>query len=508
MRIYAIVLLAFGLLSMPSYAADQDKPNVILIFADDLRYSGVHANGCEQVITPNIDQIAAHGMVFDEAYLMGAFSPATCMPSRAMLLTGRGLFNLKQKGSVIPEEHITLGEAFKNAGYFSQIFGKWHQDNASLARSFNDGGKMMSRGIYLTDHYRMPYWDWKADGKYRKEDAYLLTYGEDGSVHSRPLTKDDKRGPTGTEKDGPHTSEVWTDEAVGFIEEYDQQNPFFIYLAYHAPHDPRQAPSEFMDLYNPEKIELPPSYLSQHPFDNGDAVNRDELLAPLPRTIDNTKKQLAEYYAIISHMDHQIGRVLEALRSSGKLSNTIILFVGDSGLAVGNHGLFGKQNLYNEDGIHVPLIMSGRGIPAGERSDALCYMYDIYPTLCELAGIEIPQSVKGKSLKPVVKGDSRTHRDHLYHAYLQYQRAYRVGDYKLIEYVKAPTGKEGEEKKGARVTQLFNVSEDPWEINNLSFYKESLDLLEEMRKAMKESAILEGDTPGNESVIINFWDYY
>jgi arylsulfatase A-like enzyme len=499
-----LILIAIG----TAYASETNRPNVILIFADDLRYSGVHANGCDQVITPNLNQIAAQGIIFDQAYLMGSFTGATCVPSRAMLLTGRGLFDLRDKGHVIPEDHLTLGEAFSKAGYHSQIFGKWHQDNASLARSFNEGGKMMSRGIYLVDHYRMPYWDWKTDGNYRREDGYLLVYGDDGEVKQRPVTNEDKRGPTGTEYDGPHSSEVWTDEAVEFIRGYEKDRPFFMYLAYHAPHDPRQAPREFKDLYKPEELDLPPSFKSQHPFDNGDVLCRDELLAPFPRTPENTRQQLADYYAIISHMDFQIGRVVDELRSRGLLNNTIILFVGDSGLAVGNHGLFGKQNLYNEDGIHVPLFLSGRGLPAGRRSDALCYMYDIFPTLCDLAGIETPASVTGKSLLPVIRGASQDHRDYLYHTYLQYQRAYREGDYKLIEYVKAPSGKESEAYKGARVTQLYHIKKDPWETHNLAYYAENQDLLEMMRAGMKRAALEEEDKAHPATAPIKFWDYY
>lgn len=513
-RMLAFVFVYFGIAVLATShagpAGESEQPNVVIIFSDDHRYSGVGANGCQQIKTPNIDRLAKSGMAFDHAYLMGSFSGATCIPSRAMLLSGRGLFQLQDLGKVVPEYHITIGQAFQRAGYYTHIVGKWHQDNASLARSFDTGGRMMSRGVYLTDHFRMPFWDWRSDGAYRKSDGYLLSYDKQRNVAKRPLTGQEKKGPLGTEEHGPHTTEIWTDEAVDFISSYIKDQPFFMYLAYHAPHDPRQAPEKFRQMYDPDDIELPPSFMTQHPFDNGDCMTRDERLAPFPRTVSDTKQQLADYYAIISHMDHHIGRVLAALDKQGFTDNTIIVFAGDSGLAVGCHGLFGKQSLYNEDGIHVPLLLTGPNVPSGKRSQALCYTHDIYPTLCQAAGVEIPESVHGKSLVPVIKDTSRSHRESLYHAYRQYQRAYRKGDYKLIEYVKAPSERIGGEKVGSRVTQLFNMKEDFWEINNLAYSrdKQVRELLAQMRTEMRTVAQQVGDTTDRTAAKVDFWDYY
>lgn len=512
-QVNALMILACVIALSPVAKAantNTQQPNVLIIFSDDHRYSAVHANGGAQVKTPNIDRLATNGMAFDQAYLMGAFSGATCIPSRAMLHTGRELFHLDNLGRTIPQDHTTIGEAFQTGGYYTHIVGKWHQDNASLARSFNSGGRMMSRGIYLTDHYRMPFWDWRSDGDYQKDDAYLLHYDKQGRAIKRPLTQHDKKGPYGTETDGPHTTEVWTNEALAFINNYNKQQPFFLYLAYHAPHDPRQAPAKFRAMYDPHKIKLPPSFVTQHPFDNGDNTTRDERLAPFPRTAKDTKQQLADYYAIITHMDHHIGRVLDALDEKDFTDNTVILFAGDSGLAVGSHGLFGKQNLYNEGGIHIPLMLTGPGIPVGKTTDALCYSLDAYPTLCDLAGITTPSSVQGKSLLPVIQGKSSSHRDALYHAYQQYQRAYRKGDYKLIEYVKAPSGKRDNPLKGSRVTQLFNIKEDFWETNNLAYSSDNdtIELLQQMRTEMKQAAQQARDTKENAGIGVDFWQSY
>lgn len=343
-----------------------------------------------------------------------------CILSLAISLKLVAQESPKPNGHEIPDDHTMIGEAFMNAGYHAYHVGKWHQDFGSLARSYHDGAKMCGKPRYLTDQYRMPYSDWHAKGNYHVKDVYLLEYDKEGKSIRRPIFEEDKRGPTGTEKTGPHVSEVLASEAATFIQEYKKEEPFFMYLAFPTPHDPRQAPQAYKDMYPEDDIQLPPSYMTQHPFDNGHIVLRDELLAEWPRTPQIAKEHLSDYYAIISHLDAQIGRVIAALKERGLYENTLIVMAGDSGLGVGNHGLLGKQNIYEEDGIHIPLIMSGGLVEAenrGRRIDALCYNYDVMPTVCELAGIPIPTSVTGRSLMPVINRDTEQLREHSYHAY-------------------------------------------------------------------------------------------
>ena len=489
-----------------------EKPNVLIMYTDDHRFTGIHALGKMAVKTPNMDELATNGIAFTNTYLMGSFSGATCVPSRAMLHTGRQLFKLKGQGHMIPTDHKTIGETFQEAGYNTHIVGKWHQDNASLIRSFDGGQRIMGRGVYLTDHYRMPLWDWDESGRFSKENAYILAYDKEWNVVEKPITSDMKRGPTGLETNGPHTSETFAESAVNYLTDYEEENPFMMYLAFHAPHDPRQAPEKYKKLYPIEDIELTPSYLPQHPFDNGHMFLRDEQLAPWPRTPYTSKKELADYYAIISHLDEQIGRVIKALKASGEYENTLIVLAGDSGLAVGNHGLMGKQNIYDEDGVHVPLILSGGFIKErGMRISALSYIHDIFPTICDLAGIQIPASVDGLSLRAIIDGEKKEVRDHTYHGYMQFQRAYRKGDFKLIEYVRAKEFEKnkGEFYRGSRVTQLFNVKKDLWEVYELSFLPENNEVLQTMRAEMREAGIRLGDNKGNvEGELYDFWDYY
>lgn len=151
-----------------------------------------------------------------------------------------------------------------------------------------------------------------------------------------------------------------------------------------------------------------------------------------------------------------------------------LLFAADSGLAVGQHGLMGKQNLYEAGGVHVPLIFGGHHIPKGQKSDALCYLLDVFPTLCELADVTIPSSVEGKSLVPVVQDSKQKIRNSLYFAYKNFQRAVRHSHYKLIEYV----------VNGKRTTQLFDLQADPWEMNNLADNPAYAEDLKRLRKAL------------------------
>ncbi|ADV49760.1 Arylsulfatase [Cellulophaga algicola DSM 14237] len=508
-----ITILFIALASTLTYSQKKSvKPNVLLIYTDDHRYSGIHALGGMEVKTPNMDALIEDGVAFENAYLMGAFTGATCVASRAMLLTGTNVFELEGTGHTLPKENATFGEVFGAAGYNTHIIGKWHQDGASLKRSFTSGDKIMGRGVYLVDHFRMPFYDYETAGEFKKENAYLLVYDEQGKIVKAPIPKDAKRGPTGTEKNGPHTSEVFAKEAASYFKSYTSRKPFLMYLAFHAPHDPRQAPQEYKELYTTENIQLPPSYMAQHPFDNGHMFLRDEELAPWPRTPLVAKQQLADYYAIISHLDAQIGKVIKALKESGQYENTLIVLSGDSGLAVGNHGLMGKQNSYDEDGIHVPLIFSGNLIKnKGARYDSFAYIHDIFPTICDFTNVDAPNTVSGKSLLPIMTNKVKGVRDYTYHAYRQFQRAYRKGDYKLIEYVRAKdfSKKDGETEAGSKVTQLFHIKTDPWETQNLSFFPEHRALLTQMRNEMKVKALELGDKKENiEGEKYDFWDFY
>jgi len=254
---------------------------------------------------------------------------------------------------------------------------------------------------------------------------------------------------------GRHSTELLSGAAIDYLSNYHSDDPFLMYVAFLAPHDPRSMPERFMEMYDPDKINLPVNFMEEHPFNYGARAIRDEQLAPYPRTEAAVKKHIAEYYAMITHLDYEIGRVIESLEKSGKADNTIIVLAGDNGLAVGQHGLMGKQSNY-EHSVRVPLIFCGPGVPQGLQLDNYAYLLDIFPTLCELAGFEAPASVEGKSLLPMMHNPQIKLRETLYFAYSDLIRSVKDDRYKLLEY----TGK-------VRETQLFDLENDPFEVNNL-----------------------------------------
>jgi arylsulfatase A-like enzyme len=245
-----------------------------------------------------------------------------------------------------------------------------------------------------------------------------------------------------------------------------------MYISFLAPHDPRTMPEEFLRMYDPDEIELPANFMPEHPFDNGEMTIRDEKLEAWPRTEEAIRKHTAEYYAMITHVDARIGEVIGKLKEQGEYENTIIVFAGDNGLAVGRHGLMGKQSVYDHS-VHVPLIFAGPGIPQGEKRDAFAYLLDIFPTLCDLTGSEIPETVEGKSLVPAM-ADNDSIRENLFFAYTSLHRGIRDCRYKLIEY----------NVEGQRTTQLFDLQKDPWEVEDLSEKPEMKPELERLRKEL------------------------
>jgi len=225
-------------------------------------------------------------------------------------------------------------------------------------------------------------------------------------------------------------------------------------------------------MYNKNEIELPENFMPDHPFDLDHKNIRDEKLASFPRSRKETRQHLAEYYAMITHLDYQIGRILHQLDQIGQRKNTIIILAGDNGLALGQHGLFGKQNIYDHS-IRVPLIFSGPAIPQGKIKDNMVYLLDIYPTLCSLLNLESPESVEGKSFAETFTRKTET-RQAVYLAYENLMRGVRTQDYKLIEYAVNQNN----------YTQLFDIKNDPWELNNLAEHKEHKGTLQNLRQQL------------------------
>ncbi len=415
-RLPAVLTL---LLVMASPLVADERPNILLLFADDQRADTIAELGNDVIQTPNLDALVRSGFHFNRAYCMGAMQGAVCVPSRAMLNSGRSLFNIQENLKGI----TTIGELLGQQGYTTFGTGKWHNQQESFLRSFEQGRNVFFGGM---------------------------------GDHTRVKLVDVNDGQTTNERIGDKfSSTLFADAAVDFLQSRDGAQPFYAYVAFTAPHDPRQAPDDYIHRYAPDQIPLPENYLPQHPFFNGWMTGRDETLAPWPRTKTIVRHQLAEYYGLISHLDFEIGRVLQALEESGQADNTIVIYSADHGLAVGSHGLLGKQSVY-EHSMRAPLIFRGAGIPPGEASDALVYLFDIFPTVCDLTGVAPPEGVDGQSLAPIWRGEQAGVRDSLFLAYEKFMRSVRDDRWKLIRY------------PHIHKTQLFDLENDPHELHDLA----------------------------------------
>ncbi len=437
--IFLITLFMFSNAGCKKKHEQKQKPNIIFIFADDQCYNTINALGNKEVITPNLDKLVADGVTFTHAYNMGGWNGAVCIASRTMMNTGRFLWRAKKHVpdlDSLAQNGMMWGNLMQKAGYDTYMTGKWHI--ATKAQNCYNHVVHVRPG--------MP--------------------NQTPQGYNRPLSPSDttwrpwdkKYG--GFWKGGKHWSEVLKEDAVTFIDSAAKKDkPFFMYLAFNAPHDPRQSPKRFVDMYPLENISVPETFLPEYPYKEEMGAGkklRDERLAPFPRTKYAVKVNRQEYYAIITHMDYQIGQILDALKKSGKLDNTYIFFGADHGLACGNHGLMGKQNMFDHS-MRPPMIVIGPDLPKDKKVDADVYLQDIMATALDIAEVEKPPYVEFHSLLPLAKGEqTKGNYDEIYGAYINYQRMIRKDGFKLIAYPRA------------NKVLLFDLKKDPLEMNDLS----------------------------------------
>lgn len=403
----------------PLEAAGQ--PNILFLFADDQRADTIAAHGNSHIQTPNLDALVRRGFSFRNNYCFGSNSGAVCVPSRAMVHTGKVWMHIQNNMS----GETTLGELLRREGYTTFATGKWHNQAPALLRSFERGKAIYMGG--MCDHTQV----------------YLQDIVE-GSLGNKRIGQG-------------FSSEIFADSMIEFLEsQRGSDKPFFGYAAFTAPHDPRNPPERYRAMYYKSRPPLPGNFLPQHPFDNGFTIGgRDENLAPWPRTAEAVGDQLCEYYGLITHLDEQVGRVLKALEATGRADNTVVVYAADHGLAMGSHGLLGKQSVY-EHSMRCPLIIAGPGIPEGRATEAFSYLHDIYPTLCSLTGIDGPAELEGHDLSAIWTGKQPQVRDSVFLSYQTFQRAVRDERWKLIVYPQI------------NHVQFFDLQNDPLEMHNLA----------------------------------------
>jgi arylsulfatase A-like enzyme len=407
----------------------QGQPNIILIQSDDQSNLAVGSYGYGTIQTPHIDEIASRGTYFTKAYNMGCWSPAVCIPSRTMLFYGVHLWEAAR----INTDHVpgpSLTERLSEAGYTTYFTGKWHARGKGPRETFDHVGQVLP--------------------------GQLKTfYTEDG-----------------------HITDIVAEEAVEFIREAaGHEDPFFLYVAFNAPHVPRQTEQKYYDLYPPEEIALPPS-VKDGPLHPHIKYN----YSPDPLRSASMRVRYQQNNAMVTHMDERIGDIVKELKANGYYENSILVFMSDQGINFGENGVAGKVCLYDVS-VTTPLIISGPGLPKGRKFHERIYLQDLYPTLLELAGTSIPEYMDFKTLVPILKGEqTESPYSSIYMGMFDDQRGIISQDYKLIMYPLA----------GA--AELYYLKEDPWEMNNLLNQKSSTQILETLAKEFLNWQDITGDT--------------
>jgi len=429
------------------------RPDVLFILTDDQRPDTVGALGNEHIATPSLDLLAGEGSAFTRAVCANPI----CTPSRAEILTGRSGFRngVVDFGQKIDPRLTTFARAMRAGGYETWYVGKWHNSGRPSTHGYEQAIGLFAGG----------------GGKWWKDRV---------DHHGRPVTG--YRGWVFQTDDGRKfpdrgvglTAEISAKFADAAIEVIGRrrERPVFLHVNFTAPHDPLLTPPGYANKYDPATIPPPGNFLPEHPFDHGNFRGRDERMLPWPRTERDVREDLAVYYAVISHMDEQIGRIVAALKAAGRWENTIVVFTSDHGLAMGSHGLRGKQNMY-EHTVGVPMIFRGPGIPRGRRFDAQMYLRDVYPTVCELAGVPIPASVEARSLAPVLRGELESVREQVFCHFRDVQRMIRTDRWKLIHYPKIARW------------QLFDLVTDGLERHDLSTDPRHAAVLADLQTRLK-----------------------
>ncbi len=444
-------------------AGDAAKPNVVFILADDLRPDALGCTGNPEVKTPNLDRLAARGTLLTRA----TCGYPICHVSRAEILSGCSLTNadVPGRGLVMDPQWTLWPEAMRAAGWHTAYSGKWHTPGTPQSRGYAETSALFSSGgakgapltfpLSATGRTVTGYSGWTfkdAAGKFTDGDTIGLT---------------------------PDTDARIADGAIAVIRRH-RGAPFFLHVNLTAPHDPLHWPRGAAHA-DGASLPLPRNFRAEHPFDHGNLAGRDEVIVPAPRSAEDVRRERAVYFSLVENVDAQVGRIVGALEEAGVLGNTILIFSSDHGLALGSHGLMGKQNQY-EHTIGVPLIVAGPAVRAGVRSNVQCYLRDLFPTVCEMAGVAVPPSVQGRSLAAALRGENAGPYPAIFGRFTDTQRMMRTADgWKLIWYPKASR------------TQLFHVAEDPEELRDLAGEKDGEARLRKMMSDLQAWLRAQGD---------------
>ncbi|MDF2961497.1 MAG: sulfatase [Paenibacillus sp.] len=468
-----------------------EKSNILWICTDQQRFDTMGCYGNSFVKTPNIDKLAANGVLFENAFCQAT----VCTPSRASFLTGRypRTTRCRQNGQNIPEDELLVTRLLSDAGYTGGLSGKLHLSacnpkvTSATERRIEDGYSQFHWSHHPDDHWPTnEYIQWlRAKGKtYRPsaiEDSRYVQIGPDAEDHQT----------------------TWcAEKAVQFIEANERYtNPWFFSVNMFDPHHPFNPPQAYLQRYLDRLDEIPlPNYTQGEldgktyfqRYDHNGAYGDSKLYPFSAMTEQDHRLVRAAYWAMIDLIDDQVGRMVDALERTGQLDNTIIIFMSDHGELIGDHGVYLKGAFFYEPSVHVPLIISNpKRFSPSRRNQELVELVDLAPTLMEAAGLDVHPGMQGKSLWPLLTGAERNeqHRDDIYCEHYNasskqngiggFATMVRTERYKLVSYHKRNEG------------ELYDLQQDPNETNNLwndsRFAEVKLDMFERLCDRMAET---------------------
>lgn len=441
----------------PSNAGTAERPNVILICADQWRGDCLSIAGHPQVQTPHLDELARRGTRFTKAYS----ATPTCVPARAALFTGQ---SQERHGRVGYEEGVpfaaahpvTLAGEFSRAGYHTQAIGKMHVYPERARVGFDDvvlhdGYLHHARGEHRQDfRFFDDYVPWlRRQPGIAVDEEYFDSGVNCNSVAARPWDKPERVHPTN-----------WlATEAIDWMYRRDPTRPFFLYLSFHRPHPPYDPPAWAMDQYScVSEDELPVGdWISDWQEHRRDG-DYQAAVAKLPPAV--VRRARMGYYGLMTQLDLQLNRIVESLADFGLDENTVIAFTSDHGEMMGDHQMFRKAVPY-EGSARVPLIIHDPRSPAasnGSTVDDVVELRDLMPTLLDLAGVEIPATVDGLSLAGHLAGGPVPTRTHLHGEHTYFGQSIQWITDGRFKYIWA---------SGSGAEQLFDLDADPGEFHNL-----------------------------------------
>ena len=461
-----VILVALTLIAPVALAADAPpkKPvNVLFIAVDDLR-TELNCYGKTQIISPNIDKLAASGMLFERAYCQ----QAVCAPSRASLLTGcrpdtTKVTDLKTPLPTVRPDLVTLPKYFKDHGYTTISLGKIYH------HAKNDDPNGWSEDPWGPGGGNFPW--------FAKQENQMPTTGTETNPPKG------KRGPpfeAADVEDNQYPDGVTADKAIEKLQQL-KDKPFFLAVGFLKPHLPFACPKKYWDLYDRSKIQLAdnPTLPKDGPeiamSTWGELRQYRGMPKEGPVTDDQARELIHGYYACVSQTDALVGKVLAELDRLGLRDNTIVILWGDHGWHLGDHGLWCKHTNF-ENAVHAPLMVSGPGVTPNTRTSALTEFVDIYPSLCELTGLPAPRGVEGISFVPLLKDPSIEWKKA---AFSQYPHAGRMGRsvtdgrYRFTRW--PAKGNEGVEE-----FELYDHQTDPEENINLADHPDQADTVKRM----------------------------